>query len=252
MRQGAEDSSWSFTDDTFTFPESIHWPDLYDEWLYSEWEPRLHWARIKDRFGGDSYSMWGSQGIAPEDAIQGTNGNCWLLAAAISIAESEERLNAMFTIKEKNSASVYATQLFLLGMPITVVIDDHLPMINDSVRQLPFSRVGKDGALWGPLFEKSVAKYYGNYEFLEGGAVGQGVEVARGSPFYVFEHEAEDFDAELLWDALVEADSQGHMISSGSYVGTGSDKDVNWDGLPYNHAFSILKVFEVKLATGTT
>lgn len=44
---------------------------------------------------------------------------------------------------------------------------------------------------------------------------------------------------------MVELDKQGHMITSGSYTGSGNDKDVNEDGLPYNHGFSIMHVFEV-------
>ena len=33
----------------------------------------------------------------------------------------------MFVINEKNSANVYAVNLYALGVPITVTIDDYLP-----------------------------------------------------------------------------------------------------------------------------
>jgi len=32
--------------------------------------------------------MWGTSSINPEDAIQGQLGNCWLIVAAMSIAEN--------------------------------------------------------------------------------------------------------------------------------------------------------------------
>lgn len=35
------------------------------------------------------------------------------------------------------------------------------------------------------------------------------------------------------------------MVTCGSFEGTGSDQDVNEVGLPYNHAFSIMRVLEV-------
>jgi len=48
----------------------------------------------------------------------------------MSLAESDMRIEDMFTIDEKNSASVYAAKMYLLGMPITVVVDDFLPLHN--------------------------------------------------------------------------------------------------------------------------
>lgn len=41
------------------------------------------------------------------------------------------------------------------------------------------------------------------------------------------------------------------MISSGSYTGTGNDQDVNKLGLPFNHAFSIMRALEVQTEFGS-
>ena len=49
----------------------------------------------------------------------------------MSLAESDSRLTNFFMTKEKNSASVYAANLHLLGTPITVVVDDFVPLIDD-------------------------------------------------------------------------------------------------------------------------
>ena len=51
---------------------------------------------------------------------------------------------------------------------------------------------------------------------------------------------------ETFWQNLVEQDKSGHMITAGSFTGTGSDQDLNEWGLPYNHAFSIMHVFTVQ------
>jgi len=44
---------------------------------------------------------------------------------------------------------------------------------------------------------------------------------------------------------MLDADKQGKMITAGSYEGTGSDQDTNEFGLPYTHAFSIMRVLTV-------
>lgn len=72
--------------------------------------------------------MWGREKIRPDDAIQGEIGNCWLITAASSIAEHEDRLKSMFILDGINSVGIYAARLYLLGIPITVVIDDYLPL----------------------------------------------------------------------------------------------------------------------------
>ena len=48
------------------------------------------------------------------------------------VAEEQDRVQTMFLTDELNGAGVYAAELFLLGIPITVVIDDYLPMNADT------------------------------------------------------------------------------------------------------------------------
>ena len=51
---------FSFFDETFTFPDSIHWEDLSDEeYPLSGDEEKLEWLRIKELYGNEFYSMWG-------------------------------------------------------------------------------------------------------------------------------------------------------------------------------------------------
>ncbi len=45
-------------------------------------------------------------------------------------------------------------------------------------------------------------------------------------------------------------DKNGMMMTAGSKTGTGSDQDTNKFGLPYNHAFSIMRVLTVKDGKG--
>ena len=196
--------------------------------------------------------MWGNGVANPADAIQGQLGNCWLIVAAMSVAEDPDRIYDIFEIKEKNSFGMYATQMWLLGMPITVTIDDYLPVEKTDNQKTRYANVGKDGSLWGPILEKSFAKYYGNYEAINSSQASIGIEGMIGSPSEDFDHPAiiKENRGEELWQSMLKADSEGKMITCGSFTGTGSDQDSNENGLPNNHAFSIMRVLTVTDSAG--
>ena len=58
--------------------------------------------------------------------------------------------------------------MYLLGMPITIIIDDYLPYQESSDFPI-YSWYSEDSAVWTPLLEKATAKYLGNYEAINGG-----------------------------------------------------------------------------------
>ena len=170
--------------------------------------------------------MWGKNTVQPEDAIQGDIGNCWLISAAMSLAESEKRLTDLFVIDEINSASIYGATLYLLGVPITVAVDDFVPLRSNSVRNTIYAKVGEDGAIWGLIFEKLYSKYFGNYETIDAGHAAAGIEVASGSPFTNFMHaKLNEETKEMLWDLMLNKNYSKTMVTCGSHTGTGNDQD---------------------------
>ena len=106
----------------------------------------------------------------PSDATQGYLGDCWFIASISSFAEVPQRVKAAFLTDETNGVGVYAVELYLLGTPITVIIDDYLPFVKgvDS-DSLFYSRFTTSDAVWSPLLEKAFAKYLGSYEAMNGG-----------------------------------------------------------------------------------
>ena len=68
-----------------------------------------------------------------------------------------------------------------------------------------------------------------------------------GSPYTSMNHQKliADGRQEELWNELVSRNDDKFIITNGSYTGTGNDQDSNADGLPYNHAFSIMHVLTV-------
>ena len=202
----------------------------------------ITWTRIRDQFASEEYSMWGDGDIEPDDAIQGQLGNCWLHVAAMSIAEDPQRIKDIMLVDEKNTAGVYAAQMYMLGLPVTVVVDDYLPLTKDWSGKVEtiYAQIGEDQALWGTIYEKVFAKYLGNYEAIDAGLGSHGIESTIGSPFDEWNHEQvlQMNRSNRLWEAIVEKDAEGAMITAGSYGGSNQDK--NSVGIPNNHAFSIM------------
>lgn len=64
------------------------------------------------------------------DVRQGLLGNCWFQAAASALAEVPGRMEQVFLNEssELNAAGIYAVNIWALGVPHTVVVDDHLPL----------------------------------------------------------------------------------------------------------------------------
>ena len=74
-------------------------------------------------------TLFGEHHIRPIDIKQGNSiGNCWFMAAITSMAEYEGRVENLFLNKEKSASGIYAVQLWALNVPITIIVDDYLPL----------------------------------------------------------------------------------------------------------------------------
>ena len=93
----------------------------------------------------------------------------------------------MFYNTRVSDNGMYAMRLYPLGVPMTLQIDDYMPF-NTTTNDLAFAQVASDNALWGPLLEKTIAKYVGNYWHLHKGLNPDGIGFFNGSPDYSFEH----------------------------------------------------------------
>ena len=89
---------------------------------------KISWHRASDKFPGNPF--WGHNGITPLDVRQGAVGDCWYMAAASALAEKPKRLEKIFlnADSETNKNGIYAVNLYVLGVPHTVVVDDFLPL----------------------------------------------------------------------------------------------------------------------------
>ena len=217
----ANDPDWK--DPEFSGWDRIFWEDYRpgghdnDE---SERKSDSTWKRIKDVYKGGSHSLWGHNGIQFNDPNQGYIGDCWLIAAASIAAKDENRIRKIFHIEDLNSAGVYAVDLFIMGIPVTVTVDDYLPFWTGT-DSLVYARPGPDESLWMPILEKAAAKLFGNYEILVGGFMGPAIQMLTGAPY--FETPNADKSVDELWDYIDKKVQAGWMVTTASYTGTGSD-----------------------------
>jgi hypothetical protein len=85
-----------------------------------------------------------------------------------SVAEFPERIYNMFDTKAYNTKGTYSIKMYEMGVPISVVIDDFLP-INTAWGDNQFTWINTQKELWPILLEKAFSKLMGNYMTIEGG-----------------------------------------------------------------------------------
>ena len=104
---------------------------------------------------------------------------------ASAVARNPERLKRIFYNNGLSNNGIYALRLYVLGIPTTVTIDDQFPLVDgDSI----FAAASPDGALWGLLIEKAIAKVYGDYERIVGGDPRTSIEMLTGAPSNRYMH----------------------------------------------------------------
>ena len=135
----------------------------------ANFESRVQWKRASEEFPGNPF--WGLRGITPIDVRQGAVGDCWFMVAASALAEQPDRLEKIFlnVSGETNMNGIYGVNLYALGVPHTVVVDDYLPLQevkqSDGTNkyQTLFAHFTDDQSMWNVILEKAMAKLHGNY-----------------------------------------------------------------------------------------
>jgi len=236
------DAGIQFEDPYFTADEVIYWEDsrgeLGDLKALGDSMSFVHafdagWSKR------NGYSLWGSDGIEFDDMTQGAVGNCYMISGAATIAEKPGRIEKIFVNKNLNDEGYYQVNMYMLGSPITIEIDDRLPLSAGS--EPLFAQLGDDKSLWGPLLEKAFAKFYGNYEVLEAGWAGIAMSVLTGGPFVRIEVKT----TEDLYNLIKGYDERDFMFNAGSNHGTGNNDDSTANGIVNAHAYTLISALEI-------
>ena len=116
--------------------------------------------------------------------------------------------------------------LYALGVPLTILIDDFLPL--KSTGRTIFAHEGDDKSIWGAVLEKAFAKLHGNYTHIEGGNPVNSARTMTGAPYSMHFNFSgqyygyENIEIDDLWDLLVQHDGTNEIIQAGT-PGNGND-----------------------------
>lgn len=196
------------------------------------------------------HPFWGTDGISPMDVRQGAIGNCWFMATASALAEKPNRLERVFLDKsgKMRESGIYGMNIYTLGVPHSVVIDDYLPLQKVATKdgivyETLFSHVGEDQSMWGSLLEKAFAKVYGNYGHMRAGDPRDAARALNGSPSLLMAHAKSENGVDALWEKLLLHDKNNELM----FLQTpgASDTFVNQCGLTNGHAYVVLSAVEL-------
>ncbi|KPM36322.1 hypothetical protein AK830_g10250 [Neonectria ditissima] len=157
---------------------------------------RLSWIFESPQFTVDGYSS--------SDIKQGSNGDCWWLAALATIAHRKDLMNKI-CVERDEECGVYGFVFHRDGEWVSTVVDDNMYLktkdfgqdsdVYDSTGKkarlykkqkqsgseaLFFAKCEDANETWLPLLEKAFAKIHGDYEALDGGWAGTAVEDLTG------------------------------------------------------------------------
>lgn len=92
----------------------------------------------------------------------------------------------------------------------------------------------------------------GNYEFVNGGFVENGLRTFVGAPVFTYDGSSmvTQADAELTWDILVAADAANYVMGAAVYS-SDIGGDTNSCGIYVGHAYAIIAAFSITQADGT-
>jgi len=176
-------------------------------------------------------SLWGRNGVLPAGVRQGELGDCWFLSAAAALAERPERLKKIFVNQEYPENGAFRINFFSMGRPVSVIVDDRLPMDPSDGNAAPVNtRVSKNGAWWMPILEKAYAKFNVFHANIDGGTPLQSIQDLTNMPAERFE--SNDQSTEELFGTLHEADQKDWIAIGACYK--------TYQGLTSGHAYTIL------------
>eukprot|EP00397_Hematodinium_sp_SG-2012_P007134 GEMP01007176.1.p1 GENE.GEMP01007176.1~~GEMP01007176.1.p1 ORF type:complete len:589 (+),score=128.06 GEMP01007176.1:88-1854(+) len=133
----------------------------------------VEWVRSTDLNRDDPDALFYM--IEPTDLLQGSVGDCWLIASIAALAEFPDMVKRLFVGGEEvSSEGRYDIQLYDMRKSdwVTLTIDDLIPCAKrgwwDKKAEPLFAKVcGNE--LWAILLEKAFARFVGSYEALSGG-----------------------------------------------------------------------------------
>ena len=188
-----------------------------------------------------------------ENVVQGNLlQNCYFVSAVCSLCTWKNYLNKLFLVKGRSEENAYGVYLFLNGKWRLVLIDDYLPCNNiNSVKKLCFGFSCCENELWVSLLEKAWAKVNGSYIRIgSGGFCNEAFDVLTEAytEHIIIPSNNKELEKKKnkIWNKLKEAIDHNYMVC----LGTKSSDEIEQYGLTPSHAYTLIKVYELKTSRG--
>ncbi|MES1921565.1 hypothetical protein MHBO_003098, partial [Bonamia ostreae] len=168
---------------------------------------QISWKRLEDLVdvGTDLIAS-----TSAEDIVQGSLGDCWLLASLTAIADNKKILDRIFNTKIVNSDGKYSLTFNIDGMDKVIQIDSYLPFLPNG---LLYSARMEHEQIWVAVAEKAMAKCVGGYDRMESGDCEEALRDFTGCPTDTFDDKLDPGD---YWQKLREyANSKDHLLTCG-------------------------------------
>lgn len=224
--------------------------------------------RVKDIFENPTFN---AEGACGDDVMQGSLGNCWFIAALVSVAAKPGLMQRLCVARDE-AVGVYGFVFFRDGTWIPEIVDDRLfihvsdgddlfvgkyvderqmrstfnngndiTKLRETLQKggeaLYFARCRDSQDTWLPLIEKAYAKAHGDYGSLYGGWVGEGMEDLTGGVSTCLAT-SDILDKSLLWKQLMQVNDT-YLIAGGAF-------HYRENGGFGRHAYAVLQAVEHK------
>ena len=92
-----------------------------------------------------------------------------------------------------------------------------------------------NGAWWGPILEKTAAKFYGRYENMDGGTQQESLYLLTGMPTHSLPNAGSS--ESKIWNSIIDWDKRNYVMTA-SVLDNGLEG--GYDGLATGHAYTLI------------
>lgn len=198
-----------------------------------------NWQRLENLYHGKIVDK-----TDPFSIQQGLLGDCYFIAAMVSIAKNKEIVETLFSEPRNNEKYAACVTFNFMGKRTPVIVDTTVPV--KSGKAIFAHPAEQETPLWFCLVEKAFAKYHGSYSSIVGGMSHVAFyRLIGGWPmiFYLKDLETKEMIRNgELWNKLLKWHRKGNFLCAGSNQGSDTQRTKN--NIALGHAYTVLQVVE--------
>ena len=200
----------------------------------------IKWLRPEEIYKNEKYFLFKDKtNINISDIKQGYIADCYFISSIIELSQNFNMIYNLFKINEVNKKGFYEIILFIEGIYQIVLIDDYLPVFNDT-NELCFCK-SINNEIWPCLLEKAWAKINRGYSNIIKGFAHHVLETLTGFPSFNLMHSS--YSNNQIFDYINKSYKNKYLITS-----TTKD-DIKEIGIDNNHTYALICYFTVNNTT---